>query len=155
MTEIIIPITPVVDGQEYVIPVSIRNIPSDLVDPGTGRLGITSAEIILQTEKTLIEILNFETKVGMFEGKMFFFNNSPIVHNWQDNTINKQWRSPYNRGCAIGVVATENPMTEEDILFTVRVRAVDTGNAVINCSYLLLNTTIMFGKKPQMIDLSA
>jgi hypothetical protein len=140
-----IPITHVEKGQTYFIPVTCVNLPND----------VTSCEVVINANQALFSITGIETKVGAFEGKLFAFNSSPIVHNWQDNTINTEWISPYNGGQVIAVMATERPLQAagETLMFVLKGTAVADGDVVLYCSYLLLNTQVHFGAKPLMIHL--
>lgn len=146
MVTISIPITSVIAGMEYTIPVNVKDLPP----------GVTALEIILESEASLFEMTGIETKVGLFEGHMFFFNNSPVVHDWQTNEINKEWQSPYNKTRAIAVMADARPVSNggDELIFCIKGRAMDTGKAVVLCSYLCVNANIEFGKKPPMIHLS-
>lgn len=147
MITVSIPITLVKAGMEYIIPVKLSDLP----------VNVTSVEIILESEESLFEMSSIETKVGMFEGKMFFFNNSPVVHDVSSNTINTEWLSPYSKTKAIAVMADARPVSAggDDIAFCIKGIAKDNGNAIILCSYLCINANIEFGKKPLMIHLAA
>jgi hypothetical protein len=140
--QISIPIVDVKVGEEISIPVTITDIPDNL----------TSFEIIVETDVDLLEFTGVNSDESMIDGKMFFCNFSPVVHNWQDGSVSTSWKSPYHAGRMIVVCADAYPLGGE-LMFNILGVGKTDGKVSVYVSYLLLNTDVKFGKKPSMISI--
>lgn len=138
-------ITSIVDvkaGQQVSIPIELTELPD----------GTCSFEVVIECDSALLDLIAVDPSGSMIEGKLFFFNNQSVVHNWQDQSISKEWKSPYSTGRVIVVCADGLPLAGE-LMFTLIGQGKVDSKVVVTATYLLLNTDLQFGRKPQMIHL--
>lgn len=147
MPNVTIPQVKVEKGKQYEVAVSISGLPK----------GITAFDCTIKTEPMLCEI-DAVARAGMTQKTMLYFNNSPIVHNpiSEDGSsggeTNKNWLSPWNRGCVYVNAAQTTPFSGR-VMFHLKLWAAATGTAIITCTYLVLGNQTIFGMKPPMMHL--
>lgn len=131
------------------ITASATKVPVNISDV-TG-LGVLSAEVVVVTNPADVEITGFTQTGTLTAGMMSAFNNQSVVKN-PDGTVNPAWMSPYSTSKIVFAFANATPIKGSGPLFYLKVKNLKkkTANAMI--TYFLLNESVQFGVKPQMIQ---
>jgi hypothetical protein len=108
-----------------------KKVPINVSDL-TGK-GVSSVEIIVETDPTEVSIEGIETKGTQTEGRMNVFNNYVL---------------PYTKSKAIFVMASVDVLSGNKPLIYLKVKNLKGKSAGAMITYYLLNEDTQFGKKP-------